>query len=1008
MDFYPQNLEKKEKIIHYLIEAFAVIFSVTMFCTDLRENIFFLSYNGMVYYFDFLPTMLISGILGYVPAMLYILLIFGGQVIFDLQLAARISVHLFLVIIMYTMARKWWFRSYKTITIGFIIVSLYVSIGNVVILALCGINAIPVYTAYNLFRFYVSSLSQVVFAFVIIYNVLINLEDRKKNLFSVGHFYTANYVENEEDQIFDIKSDLRRRVVLYIIVELILISLVAGVIGSLSFRVTDFDSDYTRAYILQYSKTGYLSTSVGIGHLEFTFRAISIISCMVIPVVSIFVYSIQTSVLFPIRHMTNYLKKFGMANSDEERVRVFKEYVKLQPKRKGDMLILYNNLNNVMQDVMDYIDKINKEQELKTELEIAKQANEAKNNFLSSISHEIRTPINAVLGMDELIIRETSERNIKQYAYNIKNAGNTLLSLISDVLDFSKIEAGKMEIINIEYDLSSTINDLVVMIDIRAKDKGLAFNVFVDPYLPKILYGDELRLKQCVLNLLTNAVKYTPEGSVTLRVGFDDIANDQIRLKIWVEDTGMGIAKEDMDKFFSPFERLDMKRNRTTEGTGLGMSIVTKLLEMMGANLKVYSKVGVGSRFLIEINQKIIRREVMGNFVESYIKAQDGSQEYSESFKADNVRILVVDDTEMNLIVIKGLLKNTGVKIDTALSGVEALGLINTIRYDVIFIDHRMPNMSGIELLHHMNESEDNKNVGVPVIALTANVVSGARDMYLKEGFTDYMSKPVDGARLEDMIVRLVPEEKINLLMPLENVSNSEKEKSRESAASSSNIIIGTSNYGGTAVKSQGAKLNAEERFNKDVEGIDFDMAVQNCGGEDVLEEVLENFLINIDSRHDMIEKYYKEGDIRNYTIQVHSIKSSARLIGAMDISRRAASLEQNGMDENVDEINKLTPKFLEDLLTYKDKINTVLRKDGASKVYKPEIEINMLKDAFRSLEELVAAFDFDGADSIMDMLDEYLVPAEYQEVYDKLIQLMAAVDIDGLTALLKEVNAEN
>ena len=219
--------------------------------------------------------------------------------------------------------------------------------------------------------------------------------------------------------------------------------------------------------------------------------------------------------------------------------------------------------------------------------------------------------------------------------------------------------------------------------------------------------------------------------------------------------------------------------------------------------------------------------------------------------------------------------------------------------------------MSGIELLHLMNESEDNKNVGVPVIALTANVVSGARDMYLKEGFTDYMSKPVDGARLEDMIVRLVPEEKINLLMPLENVSNSEKEKSRESAASSSNITIGTSNYGGTAVKSQGAKLNAEERFNKDVEGIDFDMAVQNCGGEDVLEEVLENFLINIDSRHDMIEKYYKEGDIRNYTIQVHSIKSSARLIGAMDISRRAASLEQNGMDENVDEINKLTPKFL-------------------------------------------------------------------------------------------------
>ena len=305
-----------------------------------------------------------------------------------------------------------------------------------------------------------------------------------------------------------------------------------------------------------------------------------------------------------------------------------------------------------------------------------------------------------------------------------------------------------------------------------------------------------------------------------------------------------------------------------------------------------------------------------------------------------------------------------------------------------------------------MNESKDNKNVGVPTIALTANVVSGARDMYLKEGFTDYMSKPVDGKRLEEMIIRLVPNEKIELLKPLESDKKETKLEDNKNVNYESSIINGTNPYSGTSVKSQGAKLDTEQRFNREVEGIDFDLAVQNCGGEDVLEEVLDNFLINLDSKHDMIEKYYKEGDVRNYTIQVHSIKSSARLIGAMDISERAANLEQLGMNENVDEIAKLTPKFLEDLLTYKEKINMVLRKDGVTTTIKPEIEIAMLKDAFRSLEELVAAFDFDGADSIMDMLDEYSVPKEYEEVYEKLIQLMAAVDIDGLTALLKEVNS--
>ena len=401
---------------------------------------------------------------------------------------------------------------------------------------------------------------------------------------------------------------------------------------------------------------------------------------------------------------------------------------------------------------------------LEEQKRIADEANRAKSFFLANMSHEIRTPINAVLGMDEMIIRESAEKNIKSYAKDIKIAGRTLLSLINDRLDFSKIEEGRMEIIPTQYDLSSVINDLVNMIRARAEKKGLRIDVSVDKDVPHILYGDEIRIKQVALNLLTNAVKYTNEGKVSISVGFSKEDEENILLSFRIEDTGIGMKEEDMDRLFSPFARIEEKRNRYIEGTGLGMSIVRQLLDLMGSRLEVRSVYGEGSQFSFAIRQKVIKWEPMGDIFDRIAKEANEPEEYRELFHAPDADILVVDDTEVNLTVICNLLKQTMVKIDTAASGAEALSMAKEKHYDIIFIDHMMPEMDGVETLHRIRKETDSE--GTVCIALTANAVSGAREKYIAAGFSDYISKPIVGRRLEEMIKKYLPEEKVLKALP--------------------------------------------------------------------------------------------------------------------------------------------------------------------------------------------------------------------------------------------------
>ncbi len=400
-------------------------------------------------------------------------------------------------------------------------------------------------------------------------------------------------------------------------------------------------------------------------------------------------------------------------------------------------------------------------QSLEIEKTVAEEATRAKSSFLANMSHEIRTPINAVLGMNEMVLRESDDANIIAYSESIRSAGNTLLALVNNILDFSKIESGRMDINPEEYDLASVINDLVNMIQTKADDKGLLMKLDFDPKIPKVLYGDEIRIKQVIANLLTNAVKYTETGTVTFGVGYEKAGDDSIALKVRVEDTGIGIKPEDLDRLFNQFDRIEESRNRSIEGTGLGMNITQRLLELMGSTLEVKSVYGQGSVFSFSLLQNVIRREELGDYQSAYQQMAGKRKSYRQKLIAKEANVLVIDDNLMNLMVFKSLLKQTKIRVDTASSGDEGISLAGDKKYDVIFFDHMMPDKDGIETLHELRALSDNPNVSTPAICLTANAIAGAREDYLKEGFDGYMTKPIDPEMLEDMLREYIPDEKI-------------------------------------------------------------------------------------------------------------------------------------------------------------------------------------------------------------------------------------------------------
>ena len=594
--------------------------------------------------------------------------------------------------------------------------------------------------------------------------------------------------------------------------------------------------------------------------------------------------------------------------------------------------------------------------QMESQRQQALAASDAKGRFLANMSHEIRTPINAVLGMDTMILRETKEAQIKEYALDIQNAGQSLLALINDILDLSKIESGKLELIEEEYDFSSLIHDIMNMISMKAENKGLSVHLSIENQLPSQLWGDDVRLRQVLINLMNNAVKYTEQGSVTLSVqGHSNLETNTISLTFHVKDTGIGIKQEDISKLFAEFERIEEKRNRNIEGTGLGMSITTQLLELMESSLQVESVYGKGSDFYFTLEQKIINAEPIGN-LEERIRKQAKEYSYQTMLTAPDAHVLVVDDNAMNRRVFKNLLKQTLVQIDEAGGGMECLELARQNDYDLIFLDHMMPDMDGIETLHRLMEDASSLCKSTPVIALTANAITGAKEMYLSEGFHSFLSKPINPEKLETLLFDLLPENK-------------------KSPNKISNVSTDTD------IPTTNDKQTPAYEF-PEIDGLDWDYAQLHLKDPELLLETIRDFYRAMDQDYDMLLKFLKQ--IKNdnvealpqFKVRVHSMKSSAAMIGATSLSGIAKMLEYAARDGRTDILFSVTPYFLEEWQHMKERLCSLVDETvGQTDSSKPQADLKIIQEYFPMLEQAMQSMNVDTADEIMRYLEGFQYP---------------------------------
>jgi signal transduction histidine kinase/CheY-like chemotaxis protein len=937
---------------------------------------------GYIYIIIFLfPFLILAGLYGYLISMFSFIVCLLVALIFKSDQAYSLAVFLIAMFCFSLFSQYFWFKS--------IVKSLVAALITALITTAIALLCFPVVERkvvsdpfwYVGLEYFAGTFLIVAIATIIIV-LYFNLgSDSSKALFPLAFGYTKEYQRNEFYRRYNRKTKVSIKITSIIIAVEVILSvsvaffipilfpdLKAMMIDTINVQEVDANIEDHKEAINDYiSDASYTMNAMAIA---FDIKMSLLMMCVGVPLAAFANYYTKSTIGGPLGLMSDFMHSFVLTK-DEDKLKVIRQINNMDVKTGDELEVLADYAKSTLLEMADYIERYQKQQKLEVELEIAKQASDAKSSFLSNMSHEIRTPINAIIGMNEMILRECQDKQILEYANNAKSAGNSLLSLVNDILDFSKIEAGKMEILPVQYDLSSMINDLVNLIASRAEDKGLELEINVDSSIPSILMGDEIRLKQIVTNLLTNAVKYTEKGKVALSVSYEKNDENSIVLHFEVSDTGIGIKESDIAKLYSPFERIEEIRNRTIEGTGLGMSIVRKLLALMDTKLIVESEYGTGSSFRFFVKQDVISWDEIGDFKTKYKEYINSIEKYHQRFQAPNANILVVDDTEMNLTVIKSLLKKTLVNVDTAISGFETLEKVKEKKYDIIFLDHRMPEMDGIETYERMKVLTGNLNKTTPVIALTANAVSGAKQEYQSIGFNDYLAKPVNSYELEKMMEFYLPPEKI------------------ESVA----IDNGFEKY------FDGELQIPEDSFLKNIKEVDLKEAVVNCGGADVLENVVKDFLISLDSKADAIENYLNEGDLRNYTVLVHALKSSARLIGAMQLSKMAANLEAEGNEGNLIALHELTPALLEKYRSYKENLKAALEEDDNSD--KPEISEEELKRAFKDIRELAEAYNYDAIDYIISMLGDYSIPEDYKETVNKIKQLTVAVDRDGILELL-------
>ncbi|MBQ5426205.1 MAG: response regulator [Pseudobutyrivibrio sp.] len=591
----------------------------------------------------------------------------------------------------------------------------------------------------------------------------------------------------------------------------------------------------------------------------------------------------------------------------------------------------------------------------------AQTATEAKSNFLANMSHEIRTPINTIMGMDEMILRETSEKVVEEYALDIKTASQNLLSLINDILDITKIESGKMGIVKGEYAFMSLMHDVLNNITLRAREKDLELKLNIASNIPCNMLGDDIRIKQVLTNIITNAVKYTQEGYIEITVTCEKSFGQYVDLTFKVKDTGIGIKPEDIKRMFESFERLEVNRNRNIEGAGLGMTITQNLLKMMGSSLEVESTYGEGSTFYFTLTQEVVNSEPIGDF-EQKLKQLTANYEYSTSFEAPNATFLIVDDNTMNRKVFVALLKDSRVKIKEAASGAECLQLIKQQHFDMIFLDHMMPGMDGVETFKAMATLEGNKCLGTPVIALTANAIAGAKDRYLTMGFHGFLSKPVVPAQLEKMIRDFLPPSLLEYHEP--------------------------------DAKDEARKNRTKKIELPDIEGIDWDYALLHFPDSNMVYQTAIDFYDSIGFERDELLRYYNNLDesiLEDYRIKVHGIKSMSNTIGATALGGVAKLLEYAARDGDIERVRIMTPILIEELDSMQSRLSVL-----TSDVAKPQMED--MDDLFALLEMLkmsIMTNDSETADNNMKQIMSYTYDEDIQTKLNHLNLHVMNLEID-------------